>query len=72
MTDLIAEPAVEPLMYSDESLAKACSISKWTVERARKSGELPAYNIGSLVRIDRVDALNWVRSKPWEPKRAGA
>ncbi|NKS58953.1 excisionase family DNA-binding protein [Rhodococcus hoagii] len=67
-----ADQTVQPLMYSDESLGQALGVSKWTIERARKAGELPAYNIGSLVRITREDAMTWAQSRPWEPKKASA
>lgn len=66
------EQNVEPLMYSDESLGRALGVSKWTIERARKAGDLPAYKIGSLVRIAREDAMNWAQSRPWEPRTASA
>ncbi|NKR32214.1 excisionase family DNA-binding protein [Rhodococcus hoagii] len=66
------DQTVQPLMYSDESLGQALGVSKWTIERARKAGELPAYKIGSLVRITREDAMTWAQARPWEPKKASA
>lgn len=46
----------QPLAYTDTDVASLLHVSKRTVYRLRKSGALPAINIGRAVRIP-ADAL---------------
>jgi excisionase family DNA binding protein len=45
-------------------------VSEWTIRKAVKDGELPAYRVGKGGRSYRVTAEDideWMKSRSWEP-----
>jgi excisionase family DNA binding protein len=43
-----------------EEVSDLLQVSVYTVRRWIKQGELPAYKVGRLWRIDKVDLSNWL------------
>lgn len=55
--------------------AEYSTVSEWSIRKAVKDGELPAYAIGKGGRSYRVtaeDVDEWLRSKSWEPAGGAA
>lgn len=46
-----------------EELAGLTEVSVKTLRRHIRSGSLPAYHIGSLVRLDPSHTANWLRDR---------
>jgi len=46
-----------------EELAGLMKVSDKTVRRHIRSGSLPAYHIGSLVRLDPAQTAKWLRAR---------
>lgn len=46
-----------------EELAELIEVSVKTVRRHTRSGSLPAYHIGSLIRLDPAQTAKWLRAR---------
>ena len=52
-------PLAERLGLSDKEAGALLGMSYKTIERARKSGALPAKRVGSSIRIKPADLMAW-------------
>lgn len=52
---------------SPKAAAKLADVSVDTIRRAYRSGELPAYHVGTAVKIVRADLDAWLARTPVQP-----
>ena len=56
-------PARLPLMFSPAELAERLGVSRKTILRRIKSGELPVHRLGGQLRISEDDALTYIGAR---------
>lgn len=54
---------VQKQYLSYDEAAHFCSVSRWTISRARKSGELEASGSGRLTRFSTAELERWMSER---------
>jgi excisionase family DNA binding protein len=62
--------ASESRFYSIEQAATVVALSHWTLRKAIKGGDLVAYKIGGVYRIEDIDLRRWLDGQRFQPVEA--
>lgn len=57
------EPAVEPLLYTREEVARILRLSLRTIDKLTKDGKLPSVRLGRTVRFSKDDLLVFIQQR---------
>jgi excisionase family DNA binding protein len=61
------EKAIQTRFVSIEDAARLLAVSHWTIRRAIKAGDLVAYKVGSVYRVEDRDLRQWVGDQRFVP-----
>jgi excisionase family DNA binding protein len=58
----------DQVLLSIQDVAKRLNVNPRTVNRMISAGELPAYRVGGVLRIDEQDLQNYLQKNRIQPK----
>ncbi len=59
----LSATGIEPRYLTYRQSEAYCSVSRWTLYRAMRSGDLRAHRAGTAIRFDRRELDRWMRGE---------